>query len=196
MIQQELKPMDIGTIFDKTFKLVFDNFKNCLIIFLFYFSINFILNLAVYIPVMIRFSLLISITELFISIVITAILIDLYLKAFLNEEWQLKSSFNYVLRRYVSLLGATMLSALIVIGGILLLIIGAIVFSVFLTFIEPVILYEKKRAGESISRSFKLVSYNFWGILGAIMLFALLFIGILLCLLVLVVIFFATVYFF
>jgi hypothetical protein len=77
-------------------------------------------------------------------------------------------SYRWGFRHLGSVLLISLLAGLIILGGLLLLIIPGIIFAIFLTVVIPVFLFENKRGTEAISRSWKLVSGNFWHVLGTV----------------------------
>ncbi len=115
--------MDIGSIFDKTFRLIFNKKYLILsIIFIFIFSILLFAGIAlVYLknspppgflffldkisnslPYFIITISIISLIFLFILIIFSAMTIDFFLKKFFNKEWKLKGSFNSPLKKIIN----------------------------------------------------------------------------------------------
>ena len=175
MTINDLKPLDIGGIFNTAFRLSFSNFKKFFKVFLIYSAIYILFYilyaastvLSVQYIILRGAALLIYYTAVyFLTSVFSGIYTDFFLKAYLGEEWNLKSSSRLVFSRFGTLLFATFLAFLIICGGFILLIIGCIVFGLFLSFIYPVIIFEEKTAGKAVARSFKIVSYSFFRLLG------------------------------
>ena len=188
MLDKELKSMDVGSILDRSFKLVFDNFRNCLKIIIIYYPLSLLFNLLPFflkVSTSVNVSFIFNIADFLISIIFTSMFIDLFIKGFLKKEWKFIDSLKFIMTKYGIIIGASFLSFLIIIGGVFLFIIGSLIFATFLMFVIPSVLYENKSPGAAISRSFKLVSYNFWSILGAILLILIIFIGIVLVLIIL-----------
>jgi hypothetical protein len=102
----------------------------------------------------------------FVMVFFNAVYNDFYLKYYFQEKWGFKTSFKFISSKYVTLLAASTLCLLMIAGGFVFFIIGSMVFGTFLSFVYPAIIFEGKKTGQSISRSFKLASYNFWGLLG------------------------------
>jgi hypothetical protein len=191
---KDLKPMDLGEIFNASFRLAFSSLKNFFGIFLIYSIISFVLYVLMQLSVLwIDGFSLSSLTQNSVSkTIITYIyyiptwllsayfgglFIDFFIKLYMKDEWDYKTSTKMTLSKYGSLLGASLLTILIIVGGVFLCLIGALVFAIFLSFVTTSIIYENKTSGKSISRSFKLASYNFWQILGIYVLFFLIILG-------------------
>ena len=199
MIENELKPMDLGGLIDKTFRLIIANMKNFLKIFWVFFGITMgialilaalvvgivlyyngfekglselpfamtqggmLPALAIGIPVFI----VLFVVLIIVSLIYYGMTFDLYIKAFLGQEWDFKRSFDSSKSKIGTIFATSMLSSLIMIGGIFLCCIGMFIFAIFLSFAFPIIMYEERKATDAISRSFNLVKGNFWFILVA-----------------------------
>ena len=89
-----------------------------------------------------------------------------------KELWQ--DSKKYIM----PMLGLTLLMMLAIMGLTLLLIIPALIFGVFWAFATTILVYEDKKAFESMKASKRLVEGNWWRVLGYTFLFALILMGI------------------
>lgn len=198
MISEELKPLTIGEIFDKTFRLTFATMKRFLPIFIVISLIQVVIShlsqllLYAIVPGMdslayqddpltlfanlgqiIIVSLGIGLISGIFSIIFYAFLTDLFIKSYLNEEWQLGDSLQKVLKKIHILLLTGIMAVTIALSGLLACGVGAIATSIFVSFIIPAIVFEEQGIGGSIIRSFKLVSYDFGGLLGSYLLWGL-----------------------
>ncbi len=104
--------------------------------------------------------------------------IDLIIKDFTGDRWDMKESLRFAGTKIVTMIGSGFLASFIVIAGIIFCCIGIIPALVFVSLVFPAIIYENADAVSSISRSFKLVSYNFFPILGAWLIFIIIYYGI------------------
>lgn len=199
MTKEELKPMDLGAILDKTFRITFSNMKKYIKVFLMYFGVIFGITilisaiiigfliahgfnfdnfdqpeiLAPFLLTIIPMSIIALILIIFIAIIFTGMIYDIFIKSFIGEDWNFKSSFKYVKSKFWTIFLANILSFFILIGGYLMCCIGVLPMMALISLILPAIIYEKENATGAISRSFKLVSYSFWRVFGSILLFML-----------------------
>ena len=197
MNKEELKPMDLGGILDKTFRITFSNMKKYIKVFLMYFGVIFGITLLIlaivigffiamgfsfesfsepeiltpFLLTIIPLSIIAIIIIIFIAIIFTGMIYDIFIKSFIGEEWDFKSSFKYVKSKFWTIFLAGILCFFIIIGGYLMCCIGILPMIALISLVLPVIIYEKENATGSISRSFKLVSYSFWKVLGSVILF-------------------------
>jgi hypothetical protein len=207
----ELKPLDLGGILEKTFRLTFSNLIKNIVLFLIYFGIiicvfigiagvviyliqtnkidpdminfmnffqtydytllqNSIQSLfGIFIP-LIPFLILAYIIFFIVQVFYNGMLNDIFIKSITGETWNFKSSFNFIKTKFWRLAGTGFISGFIILGGFILCCIGIIPAVIIIAFFIPAILFENKKIGESVSRGFKLISYNFWGIIGTFLL--------------------------
>ena len=104
---------------------------------------------------------------------------DIAVKSFFlrEDDWHLPSSLKKGLERFVPILLATLLSSLIIMGGFLVLIVGALIAALFLSLLYPVLIYEECSPRESLRRSFLLIRGEFFQMAGYWIVFWLIFIG-------------------
>lgn len=191
------EPLSIGKIVNLTFKVIFINIKNFLKVFIIYFVIvivilllsgllffslakpyNFIFSKNFpYILKDANFIMTVSILLIIFFVIILIISVcysimnfDICIKAFLEEKWELRSSFNLVKQKFFSSLGLSILSFLLILAGFLLCCIGFLPIRVLIVFAFPLLLFENTKTFRAISRSIDLVSKNFWDIFGKIIL--------------------------
>jgi hypothetical protein len=119
---------------------------------------------------MIPIFILIVILFMVIWAVYTGMIYDLFVKSFLGEEWNFKESFKYVKSKILSIIISYILIFFILIGGYIMCCIGIIPMMAFISLVLPALMFEKVSSTNAISRSFKLVSYSFWRVLGSIIL--------------------------
>ena len=193
MIREELRPMDIGMMLDKTFRLCFSNLKKYLKVFLIYFAVFLLFSLIIagiflgfyffngksfekfsdpkvilpFLIFMIPIFILIFIVLLIIWAFYTGMIYDLFVKSFLGEEWNFKDSFKYVKSKIFSIIISYILIFFILIGGYMMCCIGILPMMAFITMVLPALMFENISASNGISRSFKLASYSFWRVLGS-----------------------------
>ena len=190
----DLKPLDAGGVINATFRLAFSNLKKFLKIFIlfgvFYVVIYGLYAFAVYYTggfgnssslsnslITLGLMFIYYILMFFLLVFFYSLFADFYIKAYLQEEWSFKTSRKLVFSKNGTLILAGLLAVLIITGGIFLCLVGSLIFMTFLSFIFPVIIYENKKAGQAINRSFKLVSYSFWRVLGTYVLYFLILIA-------------------
>ncbi len=197
MTKEELKPMDLGAILDKTFRMTFSNMKKYLKVFLMYFGVIFGITvfitaiiigfliaagftfddfgqpeiLAPFLLTIIPVSTIAIILIIFIVIIFNGMIYDIFAKSFIGEDWNFKSSFKFIKSKFWTIFLASILGFFILIGGYLMCCIGVLPMLAFVSLILPAIICENKNSTGAISRSFKLVSYSFWKVFGSILLF-------------------------
>jgi hypothetical protein len=188
----ELKPMDLGKLLDRTFKMTFSNFRKNIKLFLIFTGIFFgtlvlftLIGVVYYffnkglfenlsdpsgflplLPVLIPVILIFTIIMTVVSIFYNGMLFDVFIKSFLGKDWNIKDSFLFIRQKFFTIFVSGILCFFVLVGGILMCFIGVIPMSVFICLVLPAILFENKSITGSVSRSFKLVSYSFWSILG------------------------------
>jgi hypothetical protein len=197
MLAGDLKPMDTGNLIDKSFKMFFStmkkNFKITSIFMGVCTAILAISGLAIYstvysnyggfkesndydkiipqiliaIPFLILFSVIFVVSLVFFY----GMIHDLYIDVFQDKEWDFKKSFIHVKNNFWA----------IVLSGFVFFMFSAVInscccvlfpLSSFLAVSIPSILYENTKV-EGIGRSFKLVSYSFWNVIGVKLLYIL-----------------------
>jgi hypothetical protein len=94
--------------------------------------------------------------------------------ALVGRQVDVAGSYRYAFSRLGGLLILALLYGLIVAVGFILLIIPGIIFGVFLSMAVPAYIIERRRATDSLSRSWNLVSGSFWHTLGVILVAAIL----------------------
>jgi hypothetical protein len=117
---------------------------------------------------------------LMISPLFQYILSDLSIKSFFIQEyeWTFTGSVENAMRRYLPMLGALILSALLFSISLFALLIGSLVTCIYMSLFIPILVYEECTAWNAIKRSFELIRGNFWQMAGYWLVFALIFIGI------------------
>ena len=108
-----------------------------------------------------------------ISVVIWAVLQAAILRAAaqatIGDPVDPEESYRFGFKRLGSVILVSILVGLAVAVGFLLLIVGAIIFGVFLSVSVPVLIVENRRGTEAMSRSWNLVRGHFWHALGVIL---------------------------
>lgn len=89
--------------------------------------------------------------------------------AVLGRPVDIEGSYRYAFSRLGSLIALALLIALAVFVGFFFLIIGALIVGVFLAVAVPAFIIERTGATESMSRSWKLVSGQWWHTFGVIL---------------------------
>jgi hypothetical protein len=111
-------------------------------------------------------SLLIGAIGWFISVAIQQLILGSVTRggaaAVLGRPVDVESSYRYAFSRLGGLIGLAFLIALAVFIGFFFLIIGALIVGVFLAVAVPAFIVERTGATESMSRSWKLVSGQWW----------------------------------
>jgi hypothetical protein len=75
-------------------------------------------------------------------------------------------SYRFGFSRLGAVIGASLLVGLVVALGLLLVIVGAVIFWTFLSVTIPAVVIERKGATDAMSRSWNLVKGQFWHVLG------------------------------
>jgi hypothetical protein len=88
--------------------------------------------------------------------------------AILGRPVDVKASYEYAFSRLAGLVGLAFLIAIVVGIGFILLVIPGVIFMVFLAVAVPAFIVERLGATDAMSRSWKLVSGNWWFTLGVI----------------------------
>lgn len=190
MTNEELRPLTIGQLLDKTFRLSLKCIIKNIVTHLIFggIMIGALVACGVVIAVLSASSMLVTpgynyevvmvvmmilIMLIFtpITIVWYSILFDMQIKGYLNERWRLKSHFKPVFRKFWIIIGAGLLSIPIIALGYVALFIGVIGSFALLCSVMPVIIYEDLGPLKAIKRSFKLTSYSFWTVTGQMGLF-------------------------
>ncbi len=115
--------------------------------------------------------MLISLLAMAIANTILTCTILGYMKLYLNkgrDNFSLTELWNVVMRNFFPVLGASILSGIIITVGMVFCLIPGIYLGVSLCLLLPVMVIEGKDFGEAFSRSFKLTKPNFWMILGGL----------------------------
>ncbi len=119
-----------------------------------------------------------GILALVINSYYTGISLDMFIKSFRGEQWTYRESFEMVKSKIGSIIGASFLTILLVFAGVLACCIGYIPMMALVSLTLTALVFENLKAGTAVSRSFKLVGYSFWGVLGAWSLYFLIYIGV------------------
>ncbi|HOF01881.1 MAG TPA: hypothetical protein PK385_11945 [Spirochaetota bacterium] len=192
---QEFKPMGFGDVIDKTFRLALKNFKNYLKIFAVFYGTLFLIigliSLKAYfiynnaknleyslffnenLYILIILGVIGAFSAVILSIFGIGITTDLFSKSFLGEYWDFRSSFLYVKNKFWSIFASSFLSALVVLCGALLFIIGMYPAAVLVSCVIPALINEDLTGSGSIKRSFELTKNKFWSLFGSFILFSL-----------------------
>jgi hypothetical protein len=88
--------------------------------------------------------------------------------ALIGRPVDANASYKYALSRIGGLILLALLIGLVVFAGFFLLIIGALIFAVFLSMATPAFIIERKGVTQSMSRSWDLVSGSWWHVFGVI----------------------------
>jgi hypothetical protein len=117
-------------------------------------------------------SLLIGAIGWFIAVAIQQLILGAVTRggaaAVLGRPVDVEGSYRYAFSRLGGLIGLALLIALAVFIGFFFFIIGALIVGVFLAVAVPAFIIERTGAIDSMSRSWKLVSGQWWHTLGAI----------------------------
>ncbi|MCM3719801.1 hypothetical protein [Fictibacillus phosphorivorans] len=163
-----------------SFKVYKDNFKKILILgisiilpiqLLFTFATNLVaLPFAIF-----GFSLWETMVQVFFT-VITFFLIqlpftNLFELDFKDEEYKLKDIYIKTLQRGYMVYILSLLSAVLIIAGLLFFILPGVLLMILLIAIPQAIVLENKLWWNSVKRSMKFAKQNFWKLLGVILLF-------------------------
>lgn len=111
--------------------------------------------------------LVVSVIGILITLVLTGAITRAAAGSLIGETPTPGDAFSYGFGRLGSILLVGILVALIVLGGLILLIIPGIIFGVKLLAALPALVVENQRGTKAISRSWSLTSGHFWRVLGA-----------------------------
>lgn len=197
MYNEELRPLDLGQILDKSFRLAFATIKKNLLLFLIFGGVfigaTVIFSIAIFVPTLflemrgsgIEGNPVLFFLIIFGSVILYCILLgvgfvfyygllyDICIKTYLGEEWTFASSLKLVKNKFWTMILAGFLSMLVIFVGYMACLVGAIPAAALIAFVMPAILYENRGATSALSRSFKLTGYSFWPVLGTILLISL-----------------------
>ncbi|NQU49529.1 MAG: hypothetical protein HQ519_12845 [Planctomycetes bacterium] len=170
----ELKKMTVGEILDNAFKVLSSNLLPLLV-----------LNAAIMVPLFILNFLVISVAinngsslvqGLGIAFTMLSLLVvqplasgastKLIADRYLGAGGTVSSSFKYVFRILLPLLGALLLATLLITGGFILLILPGIYLTVRLSLISQSCVVEGRGGGTALSRSMELTKGCFWKFFG------------------------------
>jgi len=183
----ELKPLEIGDILDTCFRLYRANFLKFILIaaipqififiangawryFIFFFSTSDTGSTPfIFFPLVGAIPLFTI--GWFLQLVATGALAWAISERYLGHGIEVKEAYRYVFKRIWPLIGALILSTLMIGAGFLLLIIPGILFTLWLTFITQAVVIENCSVIEAMSRSRNLARGN----LGKIFVIALLY---------------------
>jgi hypothetical protein len=110
--------------------------------------------------------LLLAVIPLLVTQVLTGAITRASAGSLIGETPTPGDAFSYGFSRLGSILLVSILVALIVIGGLILLIIPGIIFAVKLIVAIPALVVENRRGTDAISRSWSLTTGHFWHVLG------------------------------
>ncbi len=113
--------------------------------------------------------LIAAVVAVIISSVLQAAILRAAAEATIGDPVDVEASYRWGLKRVGSVLLVGLLVGLSVFVGFFLLIVGAIIFGVFLSVSIPVLVIENRRGTEALKRSWQLVSGNFWHALGVLL---------------------------
>jgi hypothetical protein len=191
----ELTTMSPGEIFDTAFKMIFRCFKYIFLMHLFFLLIEAVTGLVSvgfisifsseslqqiltrfilrsYIPtqglLQVIYQLFSTVISMVISIIHGAMLNHLFINNYLGKGWTVRQSLDMLYNKFWALVGAWLVISLMITAGIIALCVGALVMFSFTLFVVPIIIHEDRPVSSAISRSFSLVSRNFWAITGII----------------------------
>ena len=86
--------------------------------------------------------------------------------ATVGDPVDIEASYRYGFKRFGSVLLVSLLVGIVVVVGLILLIIPGIILGTFLAVTVPALVIENRRGTDAMSRSWNLVSGNFWHVLG------------------------------
>jgi hypothetical protein len=177
-----LKPMDIGEILDKTFKLYKNNFKTYLTISALGILPGFILAVLIFITLyilgandsandstliaIVAIGLLGIIPVVMVSIASTGAIVKVVSKQLLEEKLNYQEAFKFGFKKMWPIFGAAILLFVAAfVGTIFLIIPGIFLYYIFLLYAQAIII-EDKGAFQSLSRSKGLIKGNWWRTFG------------------------------
>jgi len=158
-----LRPMGILEIVDQSFRLYRSNF-------LVFFGIAAVIYVPMQvvqsIPVVGAIAVLVYLPLVLIG---NAALTKAVSDRYLGEASSIGAAFRAIWKRFWPLLGTLLLAYLFVASGLILLIVGAIVFGFWVAFISQVFVIEDKRYMAAVWRSRFLIGKGVWGELVVLM---------------------------
>jgi hypothetical protein len=86
----------------------------------------------------------------------------------LGDPIDVEASYRWGFRRIGSVILVSLLFALAVVGGFILLVIPGLIFIVMLSVSIPALIVEDRRGSDALGRSWNLVKGNFWHVVGVI----------------------------
>lgn len=110
----------------------------------------------------ILFSIVFGIVSLVLRCIAMGALVYSVSGAYVGKDIEWRQSYKGVRSQFLPLVGIGFLSWLMVTAGCYMLVIPGVILGVFLSLVIPVMIIENKRVGDTIRRSFELVSYKFW----------------------------------
>ena len=90
-----------------------------------------------------------------------------------GDPIDVEASYRWAFDHLWSILGISLLAALVIVGGLILLIVPGLIFAVMLSVVIPAFVFEGRRGSSALGRSWDLVKGHFWHVVGAILLAAL-----------------------
>jgi hypothetical protein len=87
-----------------------------------------------------------------------------------GDPIDVEGSYRWAFDHLWSILGISLLAALVIIGGLILLIVPGLIFIVMLSVVIPSFVFENRRGSAALGRSWELVKGHFWHVAGAILL--------------------------
>lgn len=186
MIREELKPMTIGRLLDKSFKLTMSSIRThfkahlifsglfagltaltiVILLFAAYKMEDFAGGLIIIICLAI-YLIFIPPYSIFWYIMIC----DMQIKSFLEEEWRFKESFRLARGRFWPVLLGGLLSGIILLIGLAFCLAGFPLALALLASVVPAVIHERRGGFAAIRRSFRLTAYSFWSVTGPVFLF-------------------------
>jgi len=152
-----LRPMGILEIVDQSFRLYRSNF-------LVFFGIAAV----VYVPAQVVQSIplvgpFVAMVYIPLYLIASAAMTQAVSDRYLGVQATIGGAYNAVGRRFWPLLGTMIVAYLFVLSGILLLVVGAIVFAFWVLFVSQVFVIEDKRYMQAVWRSRFLIGQGVWG---------------------------------
>ncbi len=151
-----LRPMGLLEIVDQTFRLYRSNFWLFLGIAA---VVNIPLSVLTAIPILQLLAVLLApAANLLVSAALTKGISDTYL----GDRTTIGSCYGYIGRRFLPLVGTIIVMYLFVLSGILVFLVGMIIFAFWVVFVTQVFVIEDKRYFSAIWRSRFLVGKGVW----------------------------------
>jgi hypothetical protein len=113
-----------------------------------------------------------GISFLFIQPILTGSVARTAAGVYMGERPELGDMYRFALSRFGSILWVTVLTALAILGGFILLVIPGILFGVRFAFSPVVLVVEDERGTKAMRRSWRLAKGRFWKIFGTVLLAA------------------------